>query len=210
MKQEKNKDIEARILKAAEQVFVKKGFDNAAMVDIAHEAGIGRTSLNYYFRTKEMLFEAILGDLMGKILPNVEQIVNENSSYIVKIEKIIDLYLGLIRKNEEVPLFILSELKRDPQHLISFVVRDPVRLQPLLKLRVFIENEMEKGTIRKMPLIDLFTTMISLVVFPFLIRQPLTSVFLDDKDADFEAFIDRRTCFIHRVIENLLKPETKS
>ncbi|MDD4114947.1 MAG: helix-turn-helix domain containing protein, partial [Massilibacteroides sp.] len=61
MEQEEKKDVESRIIEAAKQVFVRKGFESATMGDIAAEAGIGRTSLNYYFRNKEMLFEAILG-----------------------------------------------------------------------------------------------------------------------------------------------------
>ena len=49
-------DIEHRILDAAREVFIRKGYDSATMGDIALLAGMSRTSVNYYFRNKERLF----------------------------------------------------------------------------------------------------------------------------------------------------------
>ena len=51
MKQEDNKEVEVRILDAARQIFIKKGFEAATMGDIANEAGIGRTSFGRKFRS---------------------------------------------------------------------------------------------------------------------------------------------------------------
>lgn len=209
MKEEENKDIEARILKAAEQVFIRKGFETATMGDIANEAGIGRTSLNYYFRTKEMLFEAILGNLMGMILPNIAQIIDENTLYKDKIKKIIGLYLQTIRKNQLIPFFVINEFQRNPQHMLQFVLKDPVRIQPIAQLRQFVIDEMEKGTIRKMPIVDLVSTFISLIIFPFLVKRPLTDIFLDGKEEGFDEFLDRRTEFIYGIVEHLLNPNIK-
>lgn len=47
--------MENRILEAAKQVFVRKGYEATKMGDVAAEAGIGRTALHYYYRTKEMV-----------------------------------------------------------------------------------------------------------------------------------------------------------
>ncbi|MDD4516072.1 TetR/AcrR family transcriptional regulator [Massilibacteroides sp.] len=209
MGQEEVKDVESRIVEAAKQVFIRKGFEAATMGDIALEAGIGRTSLNYYFRTKEMLFDAILGKLMNMILPNVNQIVESESSYPEKVKKIISLYLQTIRENELIPLFVVNELQRDPQHLFHAVLKDPERIAPILKLQQFVNNEMEKGNIRKMPIVDLVSTFISLVIFPFLIKTPLTTIFLNGNEDEFDAFLDRRVELVYGIIEHLLKPENK-
>ncbi|WP_085536223.1 TetR/AcrR family transcriptional regulator [Massilibacteroides vaginae] len=206
MKQEDNKEVEVRILDAARQIFIKKGFEAATMGDIANEAGIGRTSLNYYFRTKEILFEAILDQLLGMILPNIAQIVDEATPYQDKIKKIIRLYMQTIRENRSMPLFVINEFQRDPQHLYRAVIKDPVRIMPVIKLRQFVENEMEKGNLRKMPIVDLVSTFVSLVIFPFLIRRPLTEIFLEGKEEAFEAFLDRRTEFVYGIVEKLLNP----
>lgn len=205
IKENEKTDIEKRILKAAEQIFIKKGFEAATMGDIAAEAGIGRTSLNYYFRTKEMLFEAILGNLMEMLLPNISQILEEEGGYQDKIKKVIRLYLQTMRKNELVPLFVVNELQRDPKHLFQFVLKNPERVMPIVHLRQLMVAEMEKGTIRRVPEIDLVSTFISLIIFPFLIRRPLTAIFLNGEEQAFEEFLDRRVDFVYTIVDQLLK-----
>lgn len=207
MKQEEINDVESRILEAAKTVFVRKGFDSATMGDIAAEAGIGRTSLNYYYRTKEMLFEKILGNVMAMLLPDIERIVDEDTIYKEKLRKIVRHYLMTIRKNEFLPLFVVNELQRDPQHLFHVILSDLQRLKPITKLELLVEKEMDEGRMKRIPIIDLVSTLVSLVVFPFLVKRPLTDMFLDGDDAAFEKFLDRRTDLICSIIENLIKPE---
>ncbi|AOY96258.1 TetR family transcriptional regulator [Cupriavidus sp. USMAA2-4] len=51
---------EARILRAAEYVFARAGFAGATMADIAVRAGVPKSNLHYYFRTKQALYRAVL------------------------------------------------------------------------------------------------------------------------------------------------------
>lgn len=206
MKQEEKTDVESRILEAAKKVFIRKGFELATMGDIAAEAEIGRTSLNYYYRSKEMLFEKIMGTLMSILLPNIERIVDEDTGYSEKTRKIVRLYLKTIRENELIPSFIVSELQRNPQLILTYILSDPDRIKPFFKLRQFVRTEMNEGRLKKMPLLDILSTLISLIVFPFVVR-PLMDAFLDGEESGFEKFLDRRTDLICSVMENLLKPE---
>ncbi|MBK8473243.1 MAG: helix-turn-helix transcriptional regulator [Sphingobacteriales bacterium] len=50
---------EAKILAAAEQVFLRSGYDGSRMQEIADLAGINKAMLHYYFRSKDLLFERI-------------------------------------------------------------------------------------------------------------------------------------------------------
>ena len=47
MSTEEVNTMEERILEAAKQVFVMKGYEATKMGDVAAEAGIGRTALHY-------------------------------------------------------------------------------------------------------------------------------------------------------------------
>lgn len=51
---------EALILRAAEYVFARAGFAGATMADIATRAGVPKSNLHYYFRTKQALYRAVL------------------------------------------------------------------------------------------------------------------------------------------------------
>lgn len=51
---------QAMILRAAEHVFARAGFAGATMAEIATRAGVPKSNLHYYFRTKQALYRAVL------------------------------------------------------------------------------------------------------------------------------------------------------
>jgi TetR/AcrR family transcriptional regulator len=54
----------AKILRAAESVFATKGFSGASTAEIARRAGVPKPNLHYYFRTKQVLYEAVLDRIL--------------------------------------------------------------------------------------------------------------------------------------------------
>ena len=78
---------EDKILLAASKVFTEKGFAGARTRDIADEAGINLALLNYYFRSKEKLFDQVMKVkivlLFGKIIPIIS---NEKTTIEEKID----------------------------------------------------------------------------------------------------------------------------
>ena len=56
---------EEKIKAAASKLFTQKGFAAVKTRDIVQEAGINLALLNYYFRSKEQLFEIIMKENMG-------------------------------------------------------------------------------------------------------------------------------------------------
>ncbi|MFW6157387.1 MAG: TetR/AcrR family transcriptional regulator, partial [Balneolaceae bacterium] len=55
----KDQETEAQIFEAAQKVFQRNGYAGARMQEIADEAGINKSMLHYYYRSKEKLFQAI-------------------------------------------------------------------------------------------------------------------------------------------------------
>lgn len=206
MSREEVPDIENRIIEAAKQVFVKKGYEATKMGDIAAEVGISRTAMHYYFRTKEMLFDAILGQLMDALLPNIGLIMDEESTCLEKIPRIVDEYMAMIRANPLFPVFVINEFNRDPEHVYRALMKNPARIQPIIRLQNQMLEEMEKGLLKKMPLIYTASTLLSLVIFPMLVRHPLTTVFLEGDPEKFEAFVVERTSFVKAIMIDLLTP----
>ena len=54
---EKNKQ---KIVQAAEQVFAQQGFKGSSVQQIADTAGLPKTNVLYYFKTKQSLYQAVL------------------------------------------------------------------------------------------------------------------------------------------------------
>lgn len=105
-------EMEPRIIEAAKRVFVRKGYEAATMSDVAAEVGIGRTALHYYYRTKEILFDAIFGQLLSSLLPNIDRVLDEKSTMLEKMPVIVDLYMGIVRANPMFPEFCGGRVKQ--------------------------------------------------------------------------------------------------
>lgn len=59
---------EAIILPAAERVFAQKGFKGATMAAIAEDAQLPKANLFYYFRSKQVLYKAVLDRILHEWL----------------------------------------------------------------------------------------------------------------------------------------------
>lgn len=60
----KRQQNEARILKAAEEVFATTRFSGARTAAIARRAGVPKANLHYYFGTKEVLYQRVLENIL--------------------------------------------------------------------------------------------------------------------------------------------------
>lgn len=65
---------EADILRAAEHVFARAGFSGATMAAIAERAGIPKSNLHYYFKTKHAIYRAVLSNILTLWLAQTDTI----------------------------------------------------------------------------------------------------------------------------------------
>jgi AcrR family transcriptional regulator len=206
MKDDKNNSIEDKIIEAAKQIFVLKGYDATTMADIAAEVGISRSSMHYYFRTKDTVFRAIFLKLIGGILPNLEAIISEKTNILEKLPKLIEAYMSALKENPSFPFFMLNEVNRTPQHVIIAVHELETHVQPIVKLYEQIEDEMKRGLINTISLVDLLSVFLGSLVFPLLARNIFTHVFMDGQTDAFNNFLEGRAKLIYDVMYNLLAP----
>ncbi|MFQ5599388.1 MAG: TetR/AcrR family transcriptional regulator [Candidatus Krumholzibacteriia bacterium] len=65
-------DTESRLLDAAEEVFAERGYRATATSEIAKRAGVNKTLIHYYFRSKEGLYRAMMERISGHLAPFLE------------------------------------------------------------------------------------------------------------------------------------------
>lgn len=68
---------ESTILRAAERVFARTGFEGATMADIAEASGLPKANLHYYFGNKRELYRAVLDAVLHDWLVPLEAITPE-------------------------------------------------------------------------------------------------------------------------------------
>ena len=94
---------EARILQAAQQEFLEKGFAGARTASIAERAGINKALLHYYFRNKETLFEEVFTLMSRQLIPEVKAIVVSEAPILDKIDRFIHSYIDFVKQNPDLP-----------------------------------------------------------------------------------------------------------
>jgi len=77
--QYKKKEVADKILEAARDEFLSKGYKNANIVSIAEEAGVPVGNLYRYFSSKHDLLDAVVGETVEKIPILVTQIESAES-----------------------------------------------------------------------------------------------------------------------------------
>jgi TetR/AcrR family transcriptional regulator len=121
MTKEKNKNTENQILDAAKNVFQTKGMDGARMQEIADKAGINKAMLHYYYRSKQLLFEAVFKTAFSMLAPQLNKILNDESSIFDKIINFSNNYISFVIKHPYLPNFVIQELNRNPEFLKKLV-----------------------------------------------------------------------------------------
>lgn len=171
-KTSKSKEIstEEKIKTAARKVFTQKGFAAARTRDIAEEAGINLALLNYYFRSKEKLFDLVMAEKMQEFFGILVPVLNDPATSLEnKIRSVAEYYIGLILENPELPLFVLSEIRGGQQGFLKMIQKSD-----FFNRSVFIKQLAEKR-----PDIIPFQFLVSILgmcLFPFLMRPVLQKV----------------------------------
>lgn len=180
---------EEKLKEAARTVFTRKGYAATTVRDIAAEANINLALVNYYFRSKEKLFDLIMAETIQKLFDKIQKIIDDESSTLTeKVENVADHYISLLLENPELPLFFLSEVMSGSNQLNSMTDNGKMFFNShFVKQLAALQAE---GKIKFHP-VNLMMNMIGMIVFPFLARPLLLkSGVLNEQQ--FRAIVDER------------------
>jgi AcrR family transcriptional regulator len=71
--------IQEQILRAAHQLFQKYGFQKVSVDDVAKAIGKGRSSLYYYYKNKDEIFDAVMDVEIREILTETERAMDRET-----------------------------------------------------------------------------------------------------------------------------------
>lgn len=198
-----DRSTEEKIKEAARIVFFKKGFAATRTRDIAEEAGINLALLNYYFRSKAKLFELIMLEALSGFIQRMAIILNdETTSLDKKVELIADKYIDFIIEEPEIPTFLITEIRSNPQLLLK-----KVPIKQTIKNSVFFAQHKEavqKGKITEPNPLHFLMNLIGLVIFPF-VAKPIIMGIGNIKVEDFNSLMVDRKRMIPIWIKAMMK-----
>ncbi len=134
-----NKDeiVRTEILKAAERVFQKWGINKTTMEDIAREAGKGKSTLYYYYQSKEEIFDAVVIVEFEKILQKARELAQEAETAKERLIAYIVESIYEMKNRISTYTIIREEIKRNQNFIKKlrdvFQVREESYIKEILK-----------------------------------------------------------------------------
>ncbi len=195
-------NTEQRILDAAQQLFVERGFALTSTTDIARLAGCNQALVHYYFRTKENLLRRIYLQNATLLLQLVGDTLQSDMSFEQMVRSVIAAYFRLISEQPKLPYFIINEIINNAerrqyirQHITAHFRFNDIARQFTMRLK----EEHQAGRIINISPLDLVLHVVSLTVFTFISIPMYQEIFACD-DAALQAYIARREEEITRFV----------
>lgn len=128
------------ILKIAREIFSKYGYKKTTLDDIANAVRKGKSSLYYYFKSKEDLFQAVIMKEVEILAHELEIVINRNTDPVDKLRDYILTKLKTFRnlanfyhalENDVTAIGFIDEVKmkyeRDEIRMIKRILIEGVR-----------------------------------------------------------------------------------
>ncbi|HUH50752.1 MAG TPA: TetR/AcrR family transcriptional regulator [Flavobacterium sp.] len=191
MDKSKTENTEVEILNAAKEIFQQKGMDGTRMQEIADKAKINKALLHYYYRSKQLLFEAVFKSAFGLLAPQLNKVLNDNTDLFEKITNFTESYISFVIKHPYLPNFVIQELNRNPEFIQK--LRAEKHFPTIDTFRTQVAEAIQQGRIRPIEAEQLLINIISLNIFPF-IGEPLLKALINADKATYKKILhDRKT-----------------
>lgn len=188
MSNQEKLDTEILIKKAAKQLFFGEGRFKATTQEIADATGVNRTSINYYFRSRDNLFEIVFQEALQKMDEKHHAILLSDISFKEKLSQWLDDELASAIKYPFLEIYIVSEMQSKCSHLKR--KKNDVHLVHQ-SLDEDLKNEIKAGRIKPISTIQFMINVASLVSFPSCMRPMMMDSF-QLTDEEFNQIIKER------------------
>lgn len=186
------------IIDTAKRLFFKEGKFNATTQEIADAAGVNRTLINYYFRSRDALFELVLQKAIEEEEKRREMIVFSDLPVREKLETFIDYHFKQAKKYPYREVYMVTQMNNE-----AIMVKDKNHIKRLTeKFYLELEDEMNKGNIQKMEPIQFVLNFISMLIFPVCMRPLLQNSFELDNEGYEKILANRKEVILKTLFKN--------
>lgn len=190
----KNTGTEQHRKDTAKQLLFAEGKLHATTQEIADAAGVNRTALHYYFRSRDLLISVVFQDAMQGLSRRLDECMNAELPFKTKTENLIAVFLKDMIAYPYQETFLVTEINTLAQELIGNIQTGPV--SSYLKEAA---AEMEKGNLQKMDPVHFLMNLFSLLSYP-LIMAPLYRQLFRMSKKKFQALIHERSQLIMNML----------
>ena len=137
------KDI---VLETATMLFIKEGYKNVSMDDVAKACNVTKATIYYYYPTKGELYTSALVAMMQRIRVHIERILEQPIPFKERLEQLIEVHLSATVDID------MKNFMREATINLSNAQLKKVHAsenEMYKTIEQTMQREMEKGTIRE-------------------------------------------------------------
>lgn len=185
---------EELIKRTAKKLFFEQGKFNATTQEIADAAGVNRTLINYYFRSRDNLFNLIFEDAVRSEEKLRESVLYSEQPFRQKLEAYLDESIRQAIEYPYLKTYIVSKINE------GIFYHEKKNLNHFFE-RFYTEftEEVKKGNIEEMEPIQFVLNVVSLVSFPLAMR-PLLQSSIQISDEEYDRIISERKKIIIKLL----------
>ncbi|MDA0195367.1 MAG: TetR/AcrR family transcriptional regulator [Bacteroidetes bacterium] len=195
-------DKKEKIIQTALKLFEEKGFEGVKMRTLAEQADVNKGLLHYYFKNKEAVFLQVFQNKASFLYLSLDDILqNEELTFPEKVRLMVDGYFKLISSNPKLPVFVISEVNKNPSLVNEIELPEKIthtmKLLQIELVKIGIKNE-RAG-------FHFLLSLISLCVFPFMMEPMIRKIHQTIPGSmDISAFmVERRSQIISTLINSV-------
>ena len=205
---------EEKIIESAKEVFTEKGFSGARMQEIADHAGVNKALLNYYFRSKNKLFEVAFRMIFKPMIENINSALEKEGDIFEIVENFTRQHFRFIQRHPQAPIMMAKELSsyKDSKEgsLVYLLIEQIIATGFPQKFATRLQDSVDKGEIRNLDPVQLIISILSLNIMYVVIKPVYTRVFAD-RIPDVNRFeSDRENEVVDLVISSIKNKKYKS
>ena len=192
---------EEKIIVAASKVFLKKGFSSARTRDISEEADINIALLNYYFRSKQKLFDLVMYEKVQKLFGKISPIMRDNTTSLgKKIQLATTEYIDTLSETPGLAIFILNEVYKNNYDIVpNMKLARKATKSSLFKQVKEIRKDMDP--------FQLVVTLAGMIIFPF-VAKPMLKLTANLSEKTFQKLMQERKVLIPIWMKAILKSKS--
>lgn len=189
-----NLNKEEHIKATAKEIFFFKGHIHATTQEIADEAGVNRSLINYYFRSRDLLFEIVYNEAVETMRNQLDTVIYSKAPFLEKLKSLIQVYMDEIAKYPYKESFLITEICSK-----NFLLKQKKKSGSLIAFVEEVKKEMDKGTIKKTDPLHFIINLFSLMAYP-VIMAPLYRKLFDLDKEKYEKLLSERKMLVFKLI----------
>lgn len=181
---------EELIKATAKKLFFSEGKFRATTQEIADAAGVNRTLVNYYFRSRDHLFELVLKDARAQVEERMGNLFGLELPFKDRIGLMIDEIIETVYDYPFMDIYTIMRIK----DVTEGPEKDVHEKEMREKIGFFlneIEKERKKGTIKAPSAMHFFLTLASLIGHPLTFRH-MFQIPLNLSDKQYKKLLKER------------------